>query len=693
MKKILILFYLLMSSLLIAEEITISYPKNKMGYHFYRDLKKGEYLGNYVDLLNEINTDNKYEFKYELDNDVYDEDIQIRKMGGFNTKYYYLETPYTQKVFIIGNKNITMEDAVSSSELKIGCLGLGPDEVKKIQETYNLADNGSIVFFKNETDAFYSLSNGKVDILLIRNFKESNSFSVNILAVANLREFIGVRKDREDIFLNLKDKLNQLSLNHDELLNLILKNRAGYLKYVYEDLSSFEEIKNRYKKLRVLVPSKDFIPYFKEKFFKKIGIVPYLMENIENFLGIPVEYVFSEDEDWDIRAVDFSRNNKTLSREYFRAKIIAVNHIYDSTITNYKQLDNLKIIKLKDIDLSILLNKVNCKELIEVTTLDEAFTLLKEKKGDVILGSNFLLTHYVNYHNYNKYYKISQSNFEFVAEMTFKDEELKDILTDLLLSFSPDEIEFISNTSIILDKPLNIWLITTDILIVVLIVFTVTFIRKHIIKRKLKEFIKLFVRIEDINLLKDNRSLFHASNVAEISKLIAKELKFRKRRVLTLEKLGLVHDVGLVFIPKDIILKKKTGVLTDKEDAVFREHTKMGDILLKGIGINAKKRKFIKYHHENLDGTGYLGISGNNLPLESRILRVADMYDRVVSWQRQSHERAIEILQKYKNKHFDPEVVDIISKLEEPLKKLYSPENQNKDIATLIKEFETILSK
>lgn len=693
MKNILIICYLLISTLLIANEVTVSYPKNEMSYHLYKDLEEGKYLGSYVDLLEGINKDKIYNFKYKLDSKVSDEEIQIKKIGNFSTRYYYLETPYTRKVSIVGMNDINIDDLKNNKKLRLGCLGLGVDAVKNIQNSYEFSKIESVTFFKNEVDAYYALQNNKVDALLVLNFKQDNNFEGEILAVANIKEYIGVRKDRDDLFQKLKSKLNYLSKNNQEILEINKKNRANYFKYIYNDLSNYEEVRKKYKTIKVLVPSKDFIPYYKKKLFKEIGIVPYLMENIEKFLDISVEYVYSEEEEWDIKAIDFSRNNETISREYFRTQIAAVNHIYDSKITDYKQLDHLKIIKLQDINISNDLKKINYQELIEVKTLDEAFQLLKEDKGDLILGPYFLLSHYLYSNNYDEEFKISQSKFDLVVEMTFKDAELRDVLNDLLLSYSVDEIEYVSNSAILLDKPMNIWLIITDILVVVFIIFSITFIRKHIIKRKSNEFLKLFIKIEDINLMKDERSLYHIQNVAKISKLIAQELKFSKRRIITIEKLGLLHDIGLIFIPSKIILNKKIGTLSKREEEIFREHIKLGELLLKGIGIRARKRRIIEYHHENLDGSGYLGISREHLPIEARILRIADMYDRIVGWQNNSHEKAMEFLEKYKNIYFDERLVDIVSGLEKELKAIYTYENQNKDNDRLLKEFGDILTK
>lgn len=692
MKKIVIICFLIIEALLMAEEVTVSYPKNQMGYNFYKNLETGSYQGNYVDILSEINQDNRYNFTYKLAG-TKTEDLQLRKRGNFSSRYYYLETPYTQKIFLIGKKNMYLQDLEYLKRVNLGCLDLGVDEVAKLQDTYSFLRDVKTTFFRNETDAYYALQNGKIDLLAVLNFKKSNTFDAEILEILNLKEYIGVKKGNEELLNRIKEDLISLSHDHEKILERNIKNRKEYFQYIYRDLSNYEEIREKYKKLKVWVPSKDFSPYYKERFFKKIGIVPYLMEKIAFFIDAEIEYVFSKDEDWDIQAVDFTQNPKTMSREYFRTKLGGVNHLYDSKITNYTQLNNLKIIKLENMDIDMMLNKIKYKELIEVPTLEDAFKSLKDRKGDVILGPYFLLNQYMLHHNLDKHFKISQSKYDIVVEMTFKDERLRDTLNNFLLSYTTDEMEFISNTSLLLDKPVNIWLILFNIVIALVVIGNVLIVRKYIVKHKLKELVTLFGRIEDINIVKDNRSLYHTTNVSHIAKLIAQELKFSKRKVLNLEKLGLIHDIGLVFIPKEVIIKKKTGILDSKEEKIFREHVNMGDILLKGIGISAKNRKIIKYHHENLDGTGYLKISRRKISIESQILRAGDIYDRVVSWEKKSHEKAMEVLENGRGRYVDARIVDVFYNLEEQLKELYSSENQGKSIETLLKEFEEILSK
>lgn len=100
-----------------------------------------------------------------------------------------------------------------------------------------------------------------------------------------------------------------------------------------------------------------------------------------------------------------------------------------------------------------------------------------------------------------------------------------------------------------------------------------------------------------------------------------------------------LHDVGKITIPDRILLKQ--GPLTDDEFAEMKSHTTRGreiiDTLLLNFNIKCAKdigmiRNIVAYHHENIDGSGYPeGLDGENIPLESRIVAVADVFDALTS--------------------------------------------------------------
>jgi HD-GYP domain-containing protein (c-di-GMP phosphodiesterase class II) len=92
---------------------------------------------------------------------------------------------------------------------------------------------------------------------------------------------------------------------------------------------------------------------------------------------------------------------------------------------------------------------------------------------------------------------------------------------------------------------------------------------------------------------------------------------------------GLLHDLGKIAIPDRIL--QKPGRLDPEELRVMREHPELGYRLLEGLGVSPVDR-WIRHHHEWWDGSGYpLGLAGEDIPLGSRIILVADAFDAMTS--------------------------------------------------------------
>lgn len=162
------------------------------------------------------------------------------------------------------------------------------------------------------------------------------------------------------------------------------------------------------------------------------------------------------------------------------------------------------------------------------------------------------------------------------------------------------------------------------------------------------------------------RDEYTASHLEEVEKLgimtaeqLGVELKGHK---LDAFKAALrLHDIGKVGVP-DHILKKK-GRLTNEEWAIMKEHVKKGVKILEPLTDFNDVAKIILYHHENFDGSGYpYGISGENIPLESRILAIVDSFHAMISdrcyRKAMSVEEAIEELKRCSGTQFDPKVVE-----------------------------------
>ena len=138
----------------------------------------------------------------------------------------------------------------------------------------------------------------------------------------------------------------------------------------------------------------------------------------------------------------------------------------------------------------------------------------------------------------------------------------------------------------------------------------------------------------------------------------------------TLERLSLaafLHDLGKIGTPDSVLLKP--AALTPEEQAVMRQHPKRGARMLAGIVDMEDVALAVRHHHEHFDGTGYPeGLSGERIPLLSRIIFVADAYDALTSprpfREACSYEEALEQLQRGAGTKFDPQVVRAFAELE-----------------------------
>ncbi len=135
-----------------------------------------------------------------------------------------------------------------------------------------------------------------------------------------------------------------------------------------------------------------------------------------------------------------------------------------------------------------------------------------------------------------------------------------------------------------------------------------------------------------------------------------------------------LHDIGKVAIPDTILLKP--GRLTEQEFEIMKTHTIIGARNLEAVKNNYPNNAFItmgaaiaRSHHERWDGLGYPdGLAGEDIPLESRIMAMADVYDALRSKRcykpEFSHEKTCEIISHEKGLHFDPSVVNAFLKIE-----------------------------
>lgn len=171
--------------------------------------------------------------------------------------------------------------------------------------------------------------------------------------------------------------------------------------------------------------------------------------------------------------------------------------------------------------------------------------------------------------------------------------------------------------------------------------------------------------LEDINFYKDEDTGAHSMRVSKMAYLIAQKLNLPEKFCEEIKSFTPLHDLGKVGIPDAILLKN--GKLTKEEFEVIKTHVELGYNLIKKANFGIIAENITRFHHERFNGKGYLmGLNGDRIPIEARIVALADVYDAL----RQkrcykisiSHEESVKIITNESGKYFDPKIVNIFKK-------------------------------
>jgi diguanylate cyclase (GGDEF)-like protein len=154
----------------------------------------------------------------------------------------------------------------------------------------------------------------------------------------------------------------------------------------------------------------------------------------------------------------------------------------------------------------------------------------------------------------------------------------------------------------------------------------------------------------------------HADRLQYLTNKIARRMQLAESRIADLQLLARFHDIGKVGIPDHILLKP--GPLTNDEKKIMHRHCEIGYRIAQSAVDLMPSAEWILKHHEWYDGSGYpLGLAGEAIPIECRILAVADAYDAMTSDRPYrkaiSYESALLELKRCAGTQFDPMIVEI----------------------------------
>jgi putative nucleotidyltransferase with HDIG domain len=158
----------------------------------------------------------------------------------------------------------------------------------------------------------------------------------------------------------------------------------------------------------------------------------------------------------------------------------------------------------------------------------------------------------------------------------------------------------------------------------------------------------------------------HSTRVTAIAEAVARALGWSEERLASLRVGGPLHDIGKLTVSDEVL--RKEGRLDTSELEQIREHPKVGAKILLRMSAFREALPYVLYHHERWDGSGYpSGRSGEEIPLEARVLAIADAFDAMTSdrpYRRAlTHEEAVAEVERCAGTQFDPEIARVFLEL------------------------------
>lgn len=154
----------------------------------------------------------------------------------------------------------------------------------------------------------------------------------------------------------------------------------------------------------------------------------------------------------------------------------------------------------------------------------------------------------------------------------------------------------------------------------------------------------------------DQCTAAHSYNVERIAVNFAMKLNLSYQIIQDISTAALLHDIGKIKIPKKIL--RKPAKLTETEFEIIKKHSEYGFEILKATDQLKDIAEAVLYHHEKINGEGYpMGKDGRNIPLVSRILSIADVYESITSdrvyRKAMTQKEALQVMYDGRGTHFD----------------------------------------
>ena len=158
----------------------------------------------------------------------------------------------------------------------------------------------------------------------------------------------------------------------------------------------------------------------------------------------------------------------------------------------------------------------------------------------------------------------------------------------------------------------------------------------------------------------------HQRRVADLARCIAREMGLPPQQTEWIGLAGMIHTIGKIDLPSEIL--NKPGKLKELEHSLLKTHAAVAYDVLKNVDFPWPVADIVHQHHERLDGSGYpLGLTGDDIRIEARILAVADVVEAMASHRPYRPalglDRALQEISEHRGTRYDPHAVDVCLRL------------------------------
>jgi len=690
-----------------------SIKKNKIKIYLDNDLgilnysTKGKHDGIYLELIKilenstglnfEIIKKDEDEFEAEIDSGTLDIVMGVEDYKRNLGDYYYLEDPITLNGVFVTRKDYPITDSNTDLSGKT-VVYLHNDQI--VNKVINKYGNRVVVVQKsNFKEAVQSLLSGKADVYVddledtlkyllrdkapgIKINYSSSSFGTDyyIGGLYKYKPLIGIIERISDTF----------DMNNKTVYKEVLDYTRDHLEISKE----IKEYLEKNKTLKVFLPKNiDAYPmYYRDRSGKQNGFLLNYFYEIEQIFGIKMLFEESDSlEDFHINPYIAAINGKDINNNgflttdpYLEFQFFLFNKEETSYISNLESLKKYKIATRKgSLEETYLLKKGLKRNLVLFDTDREVMESLVQGTVDVIIG-RIQKVHYLL-----KKYNIQDIKTAGIIpdkiSLKFGIPKDNEALYFLINSYTRDFSHSIESRKInFFEKKIEVpkdFKVSIMITLISALGFLAVFIHFKNFKKLYSKLTNITLgmveALENANTYNDEDTGDHVKRISRYSEFIAYEMKLSNKFVKEIGLYASLHDIGKIGI-SDAILKKP-GKLTEEEFETMKTHVEIGFNMIKDLEVSEVALNIIRYHHEKWDGNGYgKGFKGTEIPLEARIVALADVYDALrqerVYKKSFTHEKSVEIIKSESGKHFDPYLVKIFLRNHNHFKNIFDDE-------------------